>query len=161
MERNSCRHAVALIERQRAARRVKPRGHRAYLTESGNLRLQRHRRSGLLKFRRRFSPIVLKNSCLWTVGSANSLGHRSLGEAKMGELQTDQAALFSEFSLEWPVSTDHKLRAIDRLVDLESVWTRPTTFYSSTGRPSIDPELLIRILIVGSCFGIRSERRLC
>jgi transposase len=34
-------------------------------------------------------------------------------------------------------------------------------FYSNTGRPSIDPELMIRMLIIGYCFGIRSERRLC
>jgi transposase len=53
------------------------------------------------------------------------------------------------------------LRAIDRFVDLEGVRAHLTPFYSSTGRPSIDPELLIRMLLVGYCFGIRSERRLC
>lgn len=53
------------------------------------------------------------------------------------------------------------LRAIDRFVDLDGVRKHLATFYSSTGRPSIDPELLIRMLIVGYCFGIRSERRLC
>ena len=56
---------------------------------------------------------------------------------------------------------DHLLRAIDRFVDLEGVRAHLAPFYSSTGRPSIDPELLIRMLLVGYCFGIRSERRLC
>jgi transposase len=79
----------------------------------------------------------------------------------MGERQVDQAALFYEFSLERHVPVDHMLRAIDRFVDLGSVRGHLAAFYSSTGRPSVDPELLIRMLIVGYCFGIRSERRLC
>src|SRR3954468_15717041 len=79
----------------------------------------------------------------------------------MGERQTDQAALFYEFSLERHIPADHMLRAIARFVDLEGVRAHVAPFYSSTGRPSIDPELLIRMLIVGYCFGIRSERRLC
>jgi transposase len=53
------------------------------------------------------------------------------------------------------------LRAIDRFVDLEGLRAHLSTFYSSMGRPSVDPELLIRMLIVGYCFGVRSERRLC
>jgi len=79
----------------------------------------------------------------------------------MGERQVDQAALFYEFSLERHVPADHMLRAIDGFVDLEGVRAHLATFYSPTGRPSIAPELLIRMLIVGYCFGIRSERRLC
>ena len=79
----------------------------------------------------------------------------------MGERRVDQAALFYEFSLERHVPAEHMLRAIDRFVDLEGVRAHVAPFYSSTGRPSIDPELLIRMLIVGYCFGIRSERRLC
>jgi transposase len=79
----------------------------------------------------------------------------------MGERQIDQAALFYEFSLDRHVPADHMLRAVDQFVDLEGVRTHLATFYSSTGRPSIAPELLIRMLIVGYCFGIRSERRLC
>ena len=79
----------------------------------------------------------------------------------MGERQIDQAALFYEFSLERHVPADHLLRAIDRFVDLEGVRAHVAPFYSPTGRPSIDPELLIRMLLVGYCFGIRSERRLC
>jgi transposase len=81
--------------------------------------------------------------------------------AMMGDRQIDQAALFYEFSIERHVPADHMLRAIDRFVDLEGVRARVAPFYSPIGRPSIDPELLIRMLIVGYCFGIRSERRLC
>lgn len=79
----------------------------------------------------------------------------------MGPKQEAQAALFYEFSLEEHVPQDHLLRLIDRFVDLSSVRVHLTDFYSHTGRPSIDPELLIRMLLVGYCFGIRSERRLC
>jgi transposase len=79
----------------------------------------------------------------------------------MGERQVDQGALFYEFSLERHVPSTHLLRAIDRFVDLGDLRARLAPFYSSTGRPSIDPELLIRMLLVGYCYGIRSERRLC
>ena len=79
----------------------------------------------------------------------------------MGERQVDQAALFYEFCLERHVPSDHLLRSIDRFVDLEGVRAHLAPFYSPIGRPSIDPELLIRMLLVGYCFGIRSERRLC
>jgi len=53
------------------------------------------------------------------------------------------------------------LRSIDRFVELSDIRRELTPFYSSTGRPSIDPELMIRMLMIGYCFGIRSERRLC
>ncbi|PRZ41449.1 transposase [Tritonibacter scottomollicae] len=79
----------------------------------------------------------------------------------MGPKQEAQAALFYEFSLENHVPQDHLLRSIDRFVDLGSIRAHLADFYSHTGRPSIDPELLIRMLLVGYCFGIRSERRLC
>lgn len=79
----------------------------------------------------------------------------------MGDRRVDQAALFYEFSLERHVPAAHMLRAIDRFVDLEGVRAHVAPFYSPIGRPSIDPDLLIRMLIVGYCFGIRSERRLC
>jgi transposase len=81
--------------------------------------------------------------------------------AMMGDRKVDQAALFYEFSLDGHVPADHMLRAIDRFVDLEGVRAHVAPFYSPIGRPSIDPELLIRMLLVGYCFGIRSERRLC
>jgi transposase len=79
----------------------------------------------------------------------------------IGDRRVLQEALFYEFSLERHVPADHMLRAIDRFVDLGGVRAHLAPFYSSTGRPSVDPELLIRMLIVGYCFGIRSERRLC
>ena len=79
----------------------------------------------------------------------------------MGPRQEAQGALFYEFSLEDHVPADHLLRSIDRFVDLSGVRTHLAAFYSSTGRPSVDPELMIRMLLVGYCLGIRSERRLC
>jgi transposase len=79
----------------------------------------------------------------------------------MGPRQEAQAALFYEFSLEAHVPQDHMLRSIDRFVDMDGIRQHLAEFYSHTGRPSIDPELLVRMLIVGYCFGIRSERRLC
>jgi transposase len=82
-------------------------------------------------------------------------------ESMMGPRQVDQAALFYEFSLERHVPATHLLRSIDRFVDLSDVRSHLAPFYSSTGRPSIDPELLVRMLLVGYCYGIRSERRLC
>src|ERR1700747_24270 len=77
----------------------------------------------------------------------------------MGQRRVDQGSLFYEFSLERHVPQDHLLRAIDRFVDLEGVRGHLRSFYSPIGRPSVDPELLIRMLLVGYCFGIRSERR--
>src|SRR5438034_8171962 len=79
----------------------------------------------------------------------------------MGEGRVQQDALFYEFSLERHVPVDHLLRSIDRFVDLSGVRAHLRPFYSEIGRPSIDPELMIRMLLVGYCFGIRSERRLC
>ena len=79
----------------------------------------------------------------------------------MGPKQEAQASLFYEFSIEDHVPQDHLLRSIDRFVDLSGIRQYLTPFFSHTGRPSIDPELLIRMLLVGYCLGIRSERRLC
>ena len=79
----------------------------------------------------------------------------------MGPRQVAPGALFYEFSLERHVPEDHLLRSIDGFVDLDDVRARLAPLYSSTGRPSVDPELMIRMLLVGYCFGIRSERRLC
>jgi transposase len=79
----------------------------------------------------------------------------------MGHRQFEQTALFYEFSLERHVPSDHLLRSIDRFVALGELRRELAPFYSAIGRPSIDPELMIRMLIIGYCFGIRSERRLC
>ena len=79
----------------------------------------------------------------------------------MGERTVIQEALFYEFSLERHVPAGHLVRAIDRFVDLSGIRAHLRPFYSETGRPSIDPELMIRMLLVGYCFGIRLGRRLC
>ena len=78
----------------------------------------------------------------------------------MGERRVMQEALFYGFSLERHVPDNHMLRRIDRFVDLSDLRAHLGPYYSDVGRPSIDPELMIRMLIVGYCFGIRSERRL-
>jgi transposase len=79
----------------------------------------------------------------------------------MGERTVMQEALFYGFSLERHVPDDHLLRRIDRFVDLSSIREHLRPYYSETGRPSVDPELMIRMLIIGYTHGIRSERRLC
>ncbi len=79
----------------------------------------------------------------------------------MGERTVAQEALFYEFSLERHVPSDHLVGSIDRLVDLSAIREHLRPFYSEMSRPSIDPELMIRMLIIGYCMGIRSERRLC
>src|ERR1700727_3591166 len=75
----------------------------------------------------------------------------------MGERRVMQEALFYRFNLERHVPDDHLLRKID----LSEVRAHLGPYYSDVGRPSIDPELMIRMLIVGYGMGIRSERRLC
>jgi len=78
----------------------------------------------------------------------------------MGQRRVMQEALFYGFSLERHVPDGHLLRKIDRFVDLSDVRAHLEAHYSEVGRPSIDPELMMRMLIVGYCLGIRSERRL-
>jgi transposase len=79
----------------------------------------------------------------------------------MGERQVRQEALFYGFSLEEHVPADHLLRSIDRFVELTEIRRQLEPYYSAIGRPSVDPELMIRMLLIGYCCGIRSERRLC
>ncbi len=79
----------------------------------------------------------------------------------MGRQSQFQSALFYEFNLEEHVPQNHLLRLIDRFVDLASLRQQLEPFYSAIGRPSIDPELMLRMLLMGYCSGIRSERRLC
>jgi transposase len=79
----------------------------------------------------------------------------------MGQRAGNQDRLFYSFNLEEYVPQDHLLRGIDRFLDLNDLRQHLSAFYSHTGRPSIDPELMIRMLVIGYCFGIRSERRLC
>jgi transposase len=83
----------------------------------------------------------------------------------MGQHSGNRERLFYSFNLSFNldehVPPDHLLRGIDRFVDLTDLRQHLAVFYSHTGRPSVDPELMLRMLLVGYCFGIRSERRLC
>jgi transposase len=79
----------------------------------------------------------------------------------MGRQGATKTSFFYAFNLDDHVPRSHLLRGIDRFFDLSELRCHLAPFYSHTGRPSIDPELMIRMLIVGYCFGIRSERRLC
>ncbi len=81
----------------------------------------------------------------------------------MGRQTGDQSQLFYLFNLERRIPASHLLRLINPIVTqiLIELRAKLTPFYSEIGRPSIDPELMIRMLIVGYCYGIRSERRLC
>jgi transposase len=79
----------------------------------------------------------------------------------MGRLNHDQGELFYSFCLEKVVPDDHLVRKIAAFLDLAWVRVELAPYYSSTGRPSIDPELMIRMLIIGYVFAIRSERLLC
>src|ERR1700757_3277835 len=81
----------------------------------------------------------------------------------MGRKRREQAKLFYEFRLDDVIPNGHLLRRIHVFVTsvLGDLHEQLGPFYSDIGRPSIDPELLIRMLIIGYCFGIRSERKLC
>jgi transposase len=79
----------------------------------------------------------------------------------MGQQAGNHEQLFYAFNIENHVPQDHLLRGIERFLDLHDLRQNLTEYYSHTGRPSIDPELMIRMLVIGYCFGIRSERRLC
>ena len=79
----------------------------------------------------------------------------------MGSRKQQRSALFYEFCLEDQVPAGHLLRSVDRFVDLGDIRKYLASFYSDIGRPSIDPELMIRMLLIGYIMGIRSERRLC
>ena len=80
----------------------------------------------------------------------------------MGRRRSDQASLFYEFRLDDRVPKDHLLRRIDVFVTvaLGDVHEQLEPYYSEIGRPSVDPDLMIRMLIIGYCYGLRSERRL-
>jgi len=79
----------------------------------------------------------------------------------MGPRQEAQGALFYEVSLEDHVPIGHLMRSIDRFVDLSGIRSYLAPYYSAMGRPSVDPALMIRMLLIGYCMGIRSKRRLC
>src|SRR6202049_2558988 len=79
----------------------------------------------------------------------------------MGRSSQDQGQLFYSFNLQEVVPDDHLVRAISRVLDLSGVRAELAPHYSYTGRPLIDPVLMIRMLIIGYVFAIRSERALC
>jgi transposase len=79
----------------------------------------------------------------------------------MGEQLGRQDRLFHEFCLDDVVPAAHLLRKIDAVLDLSWLRDDLAPFYSHTGCRSVDPELMIRMLLVGYCYSIRSERRLC
>jgi len=79
----------------------------------------------------------------------------------MGELSGRQDRLFYEFCLDERVPADHLLRKLDVVLDLSWLRSVLAPYYSHTGCPSVDPELMIRMLLIGYCYSIRSERRLC
>ena len=79
----------------------------------------------------------------------------------MGRLKSDQGQLFYEFRLGDAVPEDHLVRKIDTALDLSWLRSELGPHYSSMGRPSIDPELMIRMLVLGYVFAIRSERLIC
>ncbi|MFM1816129.1 MAG: hypothetical protein RLZ98_2824 [Pseudomonadota bacterium] len=78
----------------------------------------------------------------------------------MGLLERDQKQLFYAFDLDEAVPSDHLVRQIAAVLDLSWVHGTLSPYYSNTGRPSIDPELMLRMLILGYIFAIRSERQL-
>jgi transposase len=79
----------------------------------------------------------------------------------MGRRKGGQGQFFYAFDLDKVVPPDHLVRQIDAVLDLSWVHKELAAYYSHTGRPSIDPVLMIRMLIVGYVFAIRSERRIC
>ena len=86
---------------------------------------------------------------------------RQRGLAMMGRLKQDQGQLFYSFCLDEAVPGDHRVREIAAVLDLSWVHAELAPYYPSIGRPSIDPVLMIRMLILGYVFAIRSERLLC
>ena len=79
----------------------------------------------------------------------------------MGRRNQSQGQLFYEFRLDEAVPDDHLVRKIGALLDLSWVYAELAPYYSEIGRPSIDPVLMIRLLIIGYVFAIRSERQIC
>ena len=79
----------------------------------------------------------------------------------MGRLKQNQSQFFYSFCLDEVVPADHRVREIADVLDLSWVHEQLAPHYSALGRPSIDPVLMLRMLIVGYVFAIRSERLLC
>jgi transposase len=75
----------------------------------------------------------------------------------MSERLVMQESLFYEFRLEDHAPSDHLLRRIDRFVDCSGLHQHLASFYSTAGRPSVDPELVIRTLLIGYCLASASS----
>ena len=99
------------------------------------------------------------NGCWLRDSIVAHLSIRGGGAMTGRQQQPDQ--LFYTFQLERHIPSDHLLRDIDAILDLSAIRHAIQPYYSSIGRPSADPELMIRMLLIGYAFGIRSERRLC
>jgi transposase len=97
-----------------------------------------------------FGHFRLFNKPAWRPGITEMIGR-----------QVAQGALFYGFRLDDHVPDDHLLRRIDGLLDFGFVREALAASYSASRRPSIDPQLMLRMLLVGYLFGIRSEQRLC
>jgi transposase len=83
------------------------------------------------------------------------------GASMMGQLNQHQRRFFYSFSLDEVVPDDHRVREIDGVLDLSWVRAELAPHYAAIGRPSIDPVLMLRMLILGYVFAIRSERAIC
>ena len=79
----------------------------------------------------------------------------------MGRLNHDQGLFFYSFRLDEAVRDDHLIRQIAATLDLSWVHSELAPFYPKIGRPSIDPVLMVRMLVIGYVFALRSERALC
>src|ERR1700739_3512414 len=79
----------------------------------------------------------------------------------MGRLNHEQEQFFYSFRLDEAVPNDHPVREVAAVLDLSWVHSELPPYYPRIGRPSIDPALMIRMLIIGYVFAIRSERALC
>ena len=79
----------------------------------------------------------------------------------MGQVEPGQERLFYNFCLEDQIPPNHLVRKLDALLDFDPIREGLKPFYSETGRPSVDPELMIRMLLLGYYYSIRSERKLC
>jgi len=75
--------------------------------------------------------------------------------------QRVEAQLFCEFDLDSHIPLNHVLREVDRFLDMGDMRAKLMPFYSHTGRPSIDTELIVGMLVIGYVMGNRSERRIC
>ena len=79
----------------------------------------------------------------------------------MGRLEPGQEQLFYNFCLDDQIPPNHLVRKLDALLDFDDIRDQLEPYYAEIGRPSVDPELMIRMLLIGYCYSIRSERKLC